>query len=363
MKTSLALAGLGFSAAGLGLCWIQTRQARQKAEEELSAVVHLRSGQVAEWRAGRLADAAFIAESPIFREIAGRWLTSRNAAGARELLAQFKSFADHHRYRDVLLVDARGAVALALSGATGRIHNEAEAGFAAALRGREPVLTDLHDGPGGLPPHLDVISPIVGPPGSEPVGAVVLQSDARDFLYPLLHDWPAASHSAETLLVRRDGADALFLSELRYRKGSALTVRFPLSRTDSPAVMAASGVGGVVEGRDYRGVDVLAALQRVPDSPWFIVQKVDADEIFAESRRESALLLGLMSVIFVGGVGAILFLRQHNEMAEEEKEMGNLEAEWKRGDGSKRRVTPPAKSASKGGRAGESPFSGPGPAK
>ena len=209
-------------------------------------------------------------------------------------------------------------MALALSGATGQLHTESRADFAAALRDRKPALTDLHAGPGGLPPHLDVISPIVGAPGSEPTGAVVLQSDARDFLYPLLHDWPGARNSAELLLVRRDGGDALFLNELRYRKGTPLTVRLPLSRTDSPAVMAATGVEGVVEGKDYRGVEVLAAIRRVPDSAWFVVGKMDADEAFADFRRQAALLLGLMLAVLIAGVGAILFFNQHNVLADED---------------------------------------------
>ena len=35
------------------------------------------------------------------------------------------------------------------------------------------------------------------------------------------------------------------------------------------------------ESKDYRGVDVVSVFQAIPDSPWFMVAKVDAAEVFA----------------------------------------------------------------------------------
>ena len=44
---------------------------------------------------------------------------------------------------------------------------------------------------------------------------------------------------------------------------------------------AALGEEGNVEGIDYRGVPVLGAVHAVPDSPWFLVARVDAAEVYA----------------------------------------------------------------------------------
>ena len=49
------------------------------------------------------------------------------------------------------------------------------------------------------------------------------------------------------------------------------------------------GKQGVFEGRDYRDVEVLADLRSVPQSPWFMVAKVDADEILAEARYRAGI--------------------------------------------------------------------------
>ena len=55
--------------------------------------------------------------------------------------------------------------------------------------------------------------------------------DPEDFLYPLVQSWPTPSQSAETLLMRKDGDDVLFLNTLRHRPDPALTLRIPLSRS------------------------------------------------------------------------------------------------------------------------------------
>ena len=48
---------------------------------------------------------------------------------------------------------------------------------------------------------------------------------------------------------------------------------------------AVLGQEGIVEGVDYRGVPVIAAVRAVPDSPWFLVARMDASEVYAPVRE------------------------------------------------------------------------------
>ncbi|MEW6079979.1 MAG: PAS domain S-box protein [Thermodesulfobacteriota bacterium] len=149
-----------------------------------------------------------------------------------------------------------------------------------------------------MAPHLSVVAPLYSDVGSpRPLGTLLLVSDANEFLFPLIQSWPLPSRTAETLLVRRDGDEALFLNSLRHQPGAALNLRIPLNRTDVPAVMAIMGKVGVVRGKDYRGVDVLSAVLPVPDSPWFIVSKMDTEEAFAGWRNRSLLILSLIVIL------------------------------------------------------------------
>ena len=98
--------------------------------------------------------------------------------------------------------------------------------------------------------------------------------------------------------MRVEGGDVLYLNELRHQPGTALSLRLPLTRTDLPAVQAALGRQGMFEGKDYRGVRVLADLRPIPQSPWFIVAKVDVAEILAEAHYRAG-VIAFFVVLFI----------------------------------------------------------------
>ncbi len=119
------------------------------------------------------------------------------------------------------------------------------------------------------------------------------------------------NRTAETLLVRREGDDVLFLNELKFQSGSALNLKFPLSASRLLAARAARGELGIMEGVDYRGVPVIGYALGVPDSPWFIVSRMDSAEAFGPHRARLWLMAGLLAAILLGaGAGFGLIWRQ-----------------------------------------------------
>jgi two-component system, cell cycle sensor histidine kinase and response regulator CckA len=293
-KAAVAATLLALLAGGFWFFQVQRGQQRKEVEERLGAIAELKADQIADWREERLADANVFSQQPGLVESVRRFLASPTDQEASEILSRLRPIQERYHYADIFLVDPELRVRLSLSGKTDFCQEYAPA-FEAAAAGHEPVWTPLHIGPAYPFPHVSVVAPLfAGPESPEPLGALVLVCDAAHFLYPLIQSWPTPSQSAETLLVRRDGEDVIFLNELRHQKDTALKLRVPLSRVDLPAAMAAQGRKGIVEGRDYRGVEVVAALLPIPGSPWFLVAKEDADEAFADWRFRSALILALV---------------------------------------------------------------------
>lgn len=318
----LALVFLAVLACGVWFYRTQERHLRQEVENDLFAIAELKASQIVQWRADRLADGAILMHSPFLIEGVARFLASQPApshqqAGTRAedadaILSRFRALHEHYRYSDVLLVAPDGEVRLSLSGVRGAVGGETLSTLTAAMRDRKPLLTDLHIEKIEPFPHINVVAPLLVRGQTQgSIGAVILVSDARQFLYPLIESWPTASETAETLIVRRDGEDVLFLNNLRHQPDAGLALRIPLSRTDVPAVMAALGREGVVQGRDYRGAEVLAVLKAIPDSPWFMVAKKDKAEAFAVWRFRSVLILGLLLglVAFVGAASFVVYQR------------------------------------------------------
>ena len=320
----LAVVVAAIAGAGTWLSLQQNQSLRDRAENDLLSISVLKVNQIATWRDERLGDSTSLAEDPTFARLASDWTTSHSAADASAITASLQLRVDAYHYSGAALVDKNGAVLLGVGDVQEPPATEVTEAEETALRERKAVLTDFHVASGSTSIHIDSIAPILVPGSqSEAVAWVLLRADAATYLYPLIRSWPVPSNTAETLLVRRDGDGVLYLNELRYQSDTALKLRASLSNTSLPAVKAVLGEVGIVEGTDYRGVKVLAALKPVPDSPWYVVAKVDAAEALGPVRTRTALVgsfMGLLVVAFLVGTGLMWQrnLRQTYETAYED---------------------------------------------
>ncbi|MDP8236016.1 MAG: ATP-binding protein [Candidatus Erginobacter occultus] len=296
--------------AVLGGAWFYRTQKLQHlhaAEANLRTTARLKADQIYRWRNERLGDGKVLMKSRPLGEGLSDPATDRES-----LLDFLEIYREGYSYSDVLLTDPEGNILISLAGGAGELHPAGLAALTQAVRERRAVLTDLHYGSGDGEIHIAVIVPLFAP-GGEVARVVFLQSNARDFLFPLIQDSTVTSETAETLLVRRDGDDVLFLNDLRHRDGTALALRLPLDRPDLPAALAISGQEGTVRGKDYRDEPVLAVLQPVPGSEWFVISKVDTAEVLS-AFRPRALLFPILAVALLLIAAALAgMIQQRNQ--------------------------------------------------
>ena len=311
----LALVAVSVLGAGIWFYRRQEQLMRRDVEASLAAIAQLKVEQIVAWRTERLGDARVIMGGDFLAGVVARWLAQPDDKLETQIRDQFRSVAAHNQYSDVLLVDRTGTIRLRAPESSVVLHTESRQGLAAVWQSRQPVVIDLHESPGEQFAHIGVIAPLSAGDGptNEPLAAIILRFEGRRFLFPLIQHWPTASPSAETLLVRREGDSVLFLNDLRHQTNTALKLRFPLSRTDSPAGQAALGREGVCYGTDYRGVKVLAVLKQVPDSPWAMVAKIDEAEVLADWRARTANLIVSFILILLLGTGATAAVIWHEQ--------------------------------------------------
>jgi len=298
-------------AGGYGYYRGEAERIRQEKYHDIAAIGELKTGQIREWRQARLADARRSAASPFFRRALAEWRRTPDAPGLRaDWQKRLQLEQEAYGYADVLLLDLDGRILLAANNNPDPVDAATQQAIAAALAGRGPVFSDFHRSPRGRV-YLDTVVPVPDAEG-RPLAMLVLRSDAASYLYPLIQSWPTPSRSAETLLVRREGDAVVYLNELRHQSRTALSLRIPLAQSDLPAARAALGRQGLFQGKDYRGVEVLADLRPVPGAPWFLVAKVDADEILAEARYRAGTitLFVLLCILLAAALTAIAYRRR-----------------------------------------------------
>lgn len=301
----------------------QAAQQLEAARETLSSVADLKANEISNWYQDRETNARAIFTSRFIQEWVAQFLEAPPSASFEEDLVELISGHEELGYRRIVLFDAKGTVRL--SWPSGLPVPEASncPGFQDALAGKGMAVIDLsrnedlgRDGKGDI--SLGFRIPIKGRPGGEArmAGVLLLEIDPYTRLFPLIQTWPTDSRTAETLLVRREGSEVVYLNELRHRKNTALTLRFPMdANLGLPATRAVKGEVGIVEGKDYRGLPVLAALRGIPGTPWFMVSKIDLEEINAPVRRQlltTTIVLLILILASAFGV-ALLGRRRDNE--------------------------------------------------
>jgi PAS domain S-box-containing protein len=277
---------------------------RQNKQDELSAIAGLKLEQLSAWRRERMSDANFIFTQPEIAEQVDRLRKAPHSPDNRKkVLKWMTAMYRNGNYADMLVLSPNEEVLLSLPERTATVNRSLVALTSEAAQKKTVLFSGLYRGRKN-DIRLDLVVPLIIVRDGAPVqtGSVVLRTDPARILFPLIQSWPTPSQTAETLIVRRDGDDVLFLNELRHKKNTALTLRIPVSRSDLPAAMGVKDETGVREGIDYRGVPVLADIRRVPDTAWVLVAKVDRDEIFKDLYVRVR-LLGVIGVLLLAGAG------------------------------------------------------------
>jgi two-component system sensor histidine kinase/response regulator len=289
------------------------KQFRAQVEEQLSAIAALKVSGLENWRAERMADAEALYNNPAFAALVQRSLENPGDAQVGEQLQTWlDTIRNSYQYDRVFLLDSGGVEWVSSPVASEPVAAHLSQEAAAIISSGQVTFLDFHRDSPSDTIHLALLVPIYAEQDrSRPLGLLVLRINPENYLYPYINQWPIASATAETLLVRRDGNDALFLNELRFQSGTALKLRIPLENTDILSVKAALGQTGVVEGGDYRGVAAIGYVGAVPGSPWFLVARMDTAEVYAPLRErlwQTILFFGML--ILAAGAGLMLVWRQ-----------------------------------------------------
>jgi len=281
--------------------------------QELAAIAEIKVDQIANWRSERLGDGRVQASSATMR-LARRVLSGREATPSdrADLLDVMRRLEQAFLYTGAALVDREGNILV--QSASGHPVPDRIREFAhAAAQADDVRLEDLYLDRVLGRPLMALTIPI------RDQGALILEIDPSRFLYPYVSAWPGPSKTAETLLVRRDGPNhILYLNELRHRPGSALGFRRSIE--DNPPDRYFDK-GWANKRLDYHGVPVMTIVRRVPDSPWYLVTKIDALEVEAPVRRlawEMALITALIGIANTAGVGFIWRVQQGRILRERE---------------------------------------------
>jgi len=289
----IALVCSGFGLAGYELYRWQEQSIQAEHAANLAAVAQLKTTQLLAWRQERLADARMNA-SGMVRFLALQWLQTGHADTLEDVRQRLQFFRENEGYLNMILADGAGRIRLSLLPRVTQLEQEEHDLLQQVVATKKAVLGDFFYCRNCSRIHINAAAPVFD--GDKVALVLLLVADPQRDLYPMIQSWPIAHSNAESLLVRRDGESALLLNQPRHRGFAGLSFRHPLANTSSPAVQAVLGATGVVRGVDYRDVKVLANINPIPESNWFMITKLDFREIAAQAQYRTGGIMLLVAL-------------------------------------------------------------------
>ena len=299
-----AAAALILALAALALWLARERQISLEAVR-LEAVAGLRAQQVTAWVDERRAQFQFLTRTPLWPELLARWQDQGDDAARERLLERTRDYAKGHGFASLSVIDAHGRTLPLTEGSAPAVPAPVREASRRALATGQPAMTEIYHQPDSTPEvRLDFVVPMTAATvrGAPARWLIVVRLDPRTDLLPMLASWPDSRAPAVTQLVQRSG-DTLV--------GPNVQRPVPLSSPDLLAgkvVRGESPPGVALFADDFAGRPVFGVVRPVPGTPWWLVSRVQRDEVMApvwDSARWVALLALLGLTAAAGGANML----------------------------------------------------------
>ncbi|MCX6173414.1 MAG: PAS domain S-box protein [Ignavibacteriales bacterium] len=303
----------GIISAGYLYYKYNEKEFRLEKEQELSSVADLKISELTHIRKEWVEDASLFYENIVFSTLVDRYFNNqKDILAHRQLQTWLSRFKIVNKYNKLSLLDANGIERFTEPDSP-KLHSSTyKDKFSETIKSGKITIVDFYRNEYDQHIYLNILVPIADPKNSKRINGVLsLRIDPEEYLYPYIKSWPTPSKTSETILVRREGDDVLFLNEVKLKQNTALSLRISLQKKHFPAVKAVQGEEGIVEGYDYRDVLVLADIHHVPNSTWFLVTKIDIAEVYEPLTERLWMMIFLITALLFGAGTSVAVVWRH----------------------------------------------------
>lgn len=308
----------------------RTQKTLSEVGAQLTTLAELKAVQLQNWRSERIIDGLIIQTDVDFSNaIRSIVQDPSDQENIKKCMERLRSLLADPNYSSILLFDDTGEEIL-------RVGEIGDKPSDLVIGGNPEIqMSSLHKAADGTV-QMDLVVPVFisGDQHQTLLAYLIYIINPDVIVYPLIQSLPTAYNTAETLLVHKENEEVVFLNELRFRNETALQLRIPLSESQVPAVMAVNGVTGIVNGKDYRSVPVMASIVPIEGTDWILLAKIDMEEIYIPIRQQVVSTTMVVIFLIIIGVASVIFLWRRQSasittgLSISEKRRKNLEEKY-----------------------------------
>ncbi len=313
----------------------ETDEIRKEKYQYLEAISSLKIDQITKWNAERLYDAKFVPTIGKFIKSTSLLISDSNDKDSKDFLFQtLEPIKERHGYKDLFILDKNNRVLFTLLTNNDEVDSFTIVNSKKAIQLDSILFLGFYYCNTHSEIHMDIISPIKDNFGNI-LGTFILRLDPNQFLFPLIQSWPTPSKTGESLIFRNEGTQLRLLSDVKFKKNLAMNFTMPLKKEEYIGVKGVKEKAGIVEGLDYRGSKVISSIKKVPGTSWYLVSKIDHDEIFSEMiyRAGTITLISVITFLLIGAFTLYLYKQKqsatYKNLFLKEKELSETKGEYK----------------------------------
>lgn len=287
----------------------------QAVSEELKAVAKLKSDEINAWRKERITDGVLIGRNSKIAKTMNRLNDSTYQDIQNHLQPRINHLLSVTDYVAAHLIDKDNNLIVTFGLETPSARNQHHVAFHDSIEfdSRKPVLTLLQKHKNS-PSHMMLVLPLTN--DGKYVGTLVLHLEPDQVLFPLVYQWPGKSPSAEIVLHQVEGLNFSPISRSRHGDLEPLGFRKPLQEKPPFDRLWLESREEIIHFTDRRGVKSIGYFKRIKDSPWFIVAKVNAEEVVAPERQQFYLVLITLFISFLTSAIALYYWLRRRDIVE-----------------------------------------------
>jgi PAS domain S-box-containing protein len=270
----------------------------------------------------------------LFQAKGGNTGSLPTASAQEQVVGLFENYRRVYEYAAIYLIDDQGRAVVQRTNSAAWLPIIQSPKFQAICRaavlkrsyqvdllpvfGQEPVFSFVMPVPAGGAANQKA---------SSPLGVVAILSPVSMEILPLLTTESVPTRTGETMLLQLTGGMGRYASPQRFRPSRQSDYH---SRPDTLLRAASSAVEDhTIFQRfiDYRGTNVMASLQKIPELSGVVVSKVDNSEAFADVMRTTGIETVAWGAAVLAYAGMILLRRRSAVALEMKKTEASLRAD------------------------------------
>ena len=267
---------------GITYYLIEEKSLKEEKYKELSTIAKIKLEQITDWREERIYEAKFYAKIDRLIKSTQGLINNHNDSEIKnylqELLYPTKT---SHGYENIFISDIHSNTLFSLDSIYSLADSITALNISKAIKKDSLLFEDFHFCSVHNKIHLDIISPIKDY-DNKIIAAIVFRINPADYFFPMIQKWPVYSKTAESVLVKNEGHQIRVLSQLRNNQNDKMLFTIPIEEKKYVSVKGALGQKGIIEGQDYGNKDVIADLNSITGTNWFIVTKMAREEFYSE---------------------------------------------------------------------------------